>query len=104
MQSGQEATVKTRHGTPDWFKTGKGVQQGYILSHCLFNLYSEYIMRNDRLDKSQAGLKIARRNFNLRYADDTTLMPESEKELKGLLMTVKEESEKDWLETQHSKI
>ena len=92
---GQEATVRTLHGTTDWFKNGKGLQQGYIPSPCLFNLYAEYIMRNARLDKAKAGIKIARRNINnLRYADDTTLMAESEEELKSLLMKVKEESEK----------
>ena len=90
----QEATVRTRHGTTDWFQIGKGIRQGYILSPCLFNLYAEYIMRNARLVEAQAGIKIARRNINnLRYADDTTLMAESEKELKRLLMKVKEENE-----------
>ena len=90
----QEATVRTGHGTTDWFQIGKGVRQGYILSPCLFNLYTEYIMRNAELDEAQAGIKIARRNIsNLRYADKTTLMAESE-ELKSLLMKVKEESEK----------
>ena len=80
----------------DWFKLGKGVHQGCILSHCLFNLYAEYIMRNARLDEAQAGIKISRRNINnFRYADDTTLMAESKEELKSLLMKVKEESEKD---------
>ena len=92
--AGQEATVRTGHGTTDWFQTGKGVHQGCILSPCLFNLYAEYIMRNAELEETQAGIKIARRNINnLRYADDTTLMAESE-ELKSLLMKVKEESEK----------
>ena len=91
----REATVRTRHGTMDWFKTGKGVHQGYILSPCLFTLHAEYIMWNTRLDEPQAGIKIAGRNIkNLRHADDTTLMAESEKELKNLLMKVKEESEK----------
>ena len=91
---GQKATVRTGHGTTDWFQTGKGVHQGCMLSSCLFNLYAEYIMQNTGLDKAQAGIKIARRNINnLRYADDTTLMAESEEELKGLLMKVKEESE-----------
>ena len=86
---------RTGHGTIDWFQIGKGVCQGCILSPCLFNLYAEYIMRNARLDEAQAGIKIARRNIsNLRYADDTTLMAESEEELKSLLMKVKEESEK----------
>ena len=92
---GQEETVRTGHGTTDWFQIGKGVRQGSILSPCLFNLYAEYIMRNAGLHEAQAGIKIARRNINnLRYADDTTLMAESEKELKSLLMKVKEESEK----------
>ena len=91
---GQKATVRTGHGTTDWFQIGKGLCQGYILSPCLFNLYAEYIMRNTRLDESQARIKIARRNINnLRYADDTTLITESEEELKSLLMKVKEESE-----------
>ena len=90
---GQEATVRTRHGKTDWLKIGKGVYQGCILSPCLFNLYTEYIM-NVGLDEVQAGIKISRRNIsNLRYADNTTLMAESE-ELKSLLMKVKEESEK----------
>ena len=90
-----EATVRTLHGTTDWFKIGKGVHQDYILSPCLFNLYAAYIMRNAGLDEAQAGTKIARRNINsLRYADDTTLRAESEEELKSLLMKVKEESEK----------
>ena len=84
----------TGHGTTDWFQIGKAVHQGCILSPCLFNLYVEYIMRNAGLDEAQAGTKIARRNINLRYADDTTLMAESEEELKSLLMKVKEESEK----------
>ena len=92
---GQEATVKTGHETMDWFQVGKGVSQGCILSPCLFNLYSEYIMRNAGLEETQAGIKIAGRNINhLRYADDTTLMSESEEELKSLLMKVKEQSEK----------
>ena len=83
--AGQEATVRTRHGTTDWFQIGKGVRQGCIWSPCLFNLYTEYIMRNTELDEAQAGIKIARRNiYNLRYADDTTLMAESE-ELKNFL-------------------
>uniref|UniRef100_A0A4W2GP76 Reverse transcriptase domain-containing protein n=1 Tax=Bos indicus x Bos taurus TaxID=30522 RepID=A0A4W2GP76_BOBOX len=95
LYAGQEATVRTRHGTTDWFQIGKGVRQGCILSPCLFNLYAEYIMRNAGLEEAQAGIKIARRNINnLRYADDTTLMAESEEELKSLLMKVKEESEK----------
>ena len=91
---GQEATVKTGHGTKDWFQIGKGVRQGYILLPCLFNLYAEYIMRNAGLEEAVAGIKIVGRNINnLRYADDTTLMAESEEELKSLLMK-KEESEK----------
>ena len=95
LYSGQGATVRTGHGTTDWFQIRKGVCQGCILSPCLFNLYAEYIMPNARLDKSQAGMKIARRNINnLRYADNTTLMEEGEEELKSLLMKVKEESEK----------
>ena len=94
LYADQEATVRTGHGTTDWFQTGKGVHQGCILSPCLFNLYAEYIMRNTGLDEAQAGIKIAGRNINnLRYADDTTLMAESEEELKSLLMKVKEESE-----------
>ena len=89
-----EATVRTGHGTTDWFQIGKGVRQGCILSPCLFNLYAEYIMRNAGLEETQAGIKIAGRNVNnLRYADDTTLMAESEEELKSLLMKVKVESE-----------
>ena len=95
LYAGQEATVRTGHGTTDWFQIGKGVCQGYILSACLFNLHAEYIMRNAGLDEAQAGIKIAGRNINhLRYADDTTLMAESEEELKSLLMKVKVESEK----------
>ena len=95
LYADQEATVKTEHGTTDWFQIGKGVHQGCILSLCLFNLYAEYIMRNTGLDEAQAGIKIAGRNINiLRYANDTTLMAESEEELKSLLMKVKEESEK----------
>ena len=94
LYAGQEATVRTGHGTTDWFQIGKGVHQGWILSPCLSNLYAEYITRNVGLDEAQAGIKIAGRNINnLRYADDTTLMTESE-ELKSLLLTVKEESEK----------
>ena len=92
---GQEATVRTGHGRTDWFQIGKGVCQDCILSPCLFNLYAEYIMRNTGLEEAQAGFKIAGRNINnLRYADDTTLMAESEEEIKSLLMKVKEESEK----------
>ena len=91
LYAGQEATVRTGHGTTDWFQTGKGVCQGCTLSPCLFNLYAEYIMRNSGLEEAQAGIKTARRNINnLRYADDTTLMAESEEELKSLLMKVKE--------------
>ena len=99
LYAGQEATVRTGHGTTDSFQIGKGVRQGCILSLCLFNFYAEYIMRNAGLEETQAEIKIARRNINnLRYADDTTLMGESEEELKSLLMKVKEESEK----AQHS--
>ena len=95
VNADQKAIVRTRHGTTDWFQIGKGVHQGCILSPCLFTLYAEYIMRNAGLDEAQAGIKIARRNINnLRYADDTTLMAESEEELKNPLMKVKEESEK----------
>ena len=95
LYAGQEATVRTGHGTADWFQIWKGVCQGCILSPCLFNFYAEYIMRNAGLEETQAGIKIARRNIsNLRYADDTTLMAESEEELKSILMKVKEESEK----------
>ena len=95
LYAGLEATVRTRHGTTDWFQIGKGVRQGCILSSCLFNLYAEYIKRNAGLDEAQAGIKIARRNINnLRYADGITLMAESEEELKSLLMTVREENEK----------
>ena len=92
---GQEATVRTGHGTTDWFQIGEGVHQGCILSSCLFNLYAEYIMRNARLNEAQAGIKIVRRSINnLRYVDDTSLMAESEEGLKSLLMKVKKESEK----------
>ena len=96
LYAGQEATVRTGHGTTDGFQIGKGVHQGCILSPCLFNVYdAEYIMQNARLDEGQAGIKIARRNINnLRFADDTTLIAESEEERKSLLMKVKEESEK----------
>uniref|UniRef100_A0AC11DC46 Uncharacterized protein n=1 Tax=Ovis aries TaxID=9940 RepID=A0AC11DC46_SHEEP len=95
LYAGQEATVRTGHGTTDWFQIGKGVRQGCILSPCLFNFYAEYIMRNAGLEETQAGIKIAERNINnFRYADDTTLMAESEEELKSLLMKVKVESEK----------
>ena len=95
LYAGQEATVRTGHRTTDWFQIGKGVRQGCILSSCLFNFYAEYIMRNAGLDEAQAGIKIAGRNINnLRYADDTILMMAESKELKGLLMKVKEESGK----------
>ena len=95
LYAGQEATVRTGHGTTDWFQRGKGVRQGYRLSRCLFNLYTEYIMTNPGLDETPAGIKIAGKNINhLRYADDTSLMVENEEELKSLLLKVKEESEK----------
>ena len=95
LYAGQEATVRTGHGTTDWFQIGKGVRQGFILSPCLFYLYAEFIMRNAGLDEAQAGIKIPRGNINnLRYADDTTLMAESEEELKSPLMKVKEERKK----------
>ena len=95
LYAGQEATVRTGHGATDWFQIGKGVHQGRILSPCIFNLYAEYIMRNARQEKAQAGIKIAGRNIhNLRYADDTTIMAEREEVLKSLLMKVKDESEK----------
>ena len=95
LYAGQEATVRTGHGTTDWFQIRKGVCQGYILSPCLFNFYAEYIMRNAGLDEAQAGIKIPGRNINnLRYTDNTTLKAESEEKLKSLLMKVKEESEK----------
>ena len=97
LNEGQEATVRTGHGTTDWFQIGKGVHQGCIVSPCLLNLYAEYIMRNARLDEAHAGIKIARRNIsNLRYTDDTTLMAES-KEVKSLLVKMKKESEKPGL-------
>ena len=103
LYAGQEATVRTGHGTTDWFQIGKEVRQGCILSPCLFNLYAEYVMRDAGLEEAQCGTKIARRNINhLRYADDTTLMAESEEELRSLLMKVKEEGEKSWLKAQHS--
>ena len=102
LYAGKEATVRTGHGTKDGFQIGKGVCQGYILSPCLFNLYEEYIRRNAGLEKAQAGIKIARINNNLRYPDDTTLMAESEEDLKSRLMKVKEESGKSWLKAQHS--
>ena len=105
LYAGQKAIVRTKHGTTDWFQIGKGVRQGYTLSSCLFNLYAEYIMRNAGLEEAQAGIKIARRNINnLRYADDTTLMAESEEELKSLLMKVKEKSEKGGLTLNIQKI
>ena len=95
LYSGQEATVRTEHGTMDWFQIGKGLYQGCILSPCLFNLHAEYIMQNARLDEAQTGIKIAGRNiYNLRHADDIALMAESKEDLKSLLMKVKEESEK----------
>ena len=95
LYAGQEATVRTGHGTTDWFQIGKGVHGGCILSPCLFNLYAEYITRNAGLEEAQAGIKIAGRNINnLRYVDDTTLMAENEEKLKSLLMKVKEESKK----------
>ena len=105
LYAGQEGTVRTGHGTTDWFQIGKGVCQGCILSPCLINLYAEYIMRNAGLEEAQAGIKTARRNINnLRYADDTTLMAESEEELNSLLMNVKEESEKVSLKLNSQKI
>ena len=105
LHAGQEATVRTGHGTTDWFQIEKGVHQGCILSPCLFNLYAEYIMRNTGLDEAQARIKIARRNINnLRYADDTTLRAESEEELKSLLLKVKEKSEKVGLKVNIQKI
>ena len=95
LYAGQEATVKTRHGTTDWFQIGKGVCQGSILSPCLFSLYVDYIMKNAGLDEAQAGIKIVRRNINnLRYADDSTFVAESKEKLRRLLMKVKEQSEK----------
>ena len=104
LYAGQEATVRTGHGTTDWFKIGKGVFQGCILSPCLINLYAEYVMRNAGLDETQAGILIAERNINnLRYADDTTSMAESEEELKSLLMKVKEESAKVGLKLKFQK-
>ena len=105
LYAGQEATVRTGHGTTDWFQMGKGICQGCILSPCLFNFYAEYIMRHAGLEESQAGIKIAGRNINnLRYADDTTIMAESEEELKSLLMKVKEESENIGLKCNIQKI
>ena len=105
LYAGQEAIVRTGHGTTDWFQIGKGVCQSCILSPCLFNLYAEYIMQNVGLDEAQAGIKIAGRNINnLRYADDTTLMAESEEELKSCLVKVKEESEKVGLKLNIQKV
>ena len=102
MQVRKQQLELDMHGTTDWFQIGKGVRQGCILSSSLFNFYAEYIMRNVGLEEAQAGIKIARRNINnLRYAEDTTLMAESEEELKSLMMKVKEESE-SWLKAQHS--
>ena len=105
LYAGQEATVRTGHGTTDWFQIGKGVRQGCLLSPCLFNFYAEYIMRNAGLDESQAGIKIAGRNIsNLTYGDDTTHMAEGEEELKSLLMKVKEENEKAGLKVSIQKM
>ena len=105
LYAGQETTVSNRHGTTDWFQIGKGVCQSCILSPCLFNLYAQYIMQNTRMDEAQAGIKIAGRNINnLKYADDTTLMAESEEELKSLLMKVKEEKEKVGLKLKFRKL
>ena len=105
LYAGQGATVRTGHITMDWFQIGKGVHQGCILSPCLFNLYAEYIMQNATLDESQAVIKISGRKINnLRYADDTTLMAESEEELKNFLMRVKEESEKAFLKLNIQKL
>ena len=105
LYASQEATVRIGHGTTDWFQIGKGGRQGCMLSPCIFNLYAEYIMRNTGLDEAQAGIKIARKNINnLRYADDTTLMAESEEELTSLLMIVKEESEKVHLKLKFRKL
>ena len=103
LYAGREATVRTGHGTTDWFQIGKGVRQGCILSPCLFNLYAEYIMRNAGLEEAQDGIKIAGRNINnLRYADDTTLMAESEEELKKPLDESERGEWKSWLKAQHS--
>ena len=102
LYAGQEVKVRTGHGTTDWFQIGTGVNQGCILSPCLFNFYAEYIMRNARLDETQAGIKIAWRNINnLRYADDTTLMTENEEDLKKLLDESERGERKTWLKTQH---
>ena len=104
LYAGQEATVRTKHGKTDWFQIWKGLHQSCILSPCLFSLYAEHMMQNAELDESQAGIKITGRNINnLRYADDTTLMAETEEELKSLLMRVKEENGKSQLKTQHPK-
>ena len=104
LHAGQETTVRTAHGITGWFQIRKGVHQGCILSPCLFNLYAEYIMRNAGLEETQAGIKISGRNINnLRYADDTTLMVESEEELKSLLMKVKLESEWHLVPSLHGK-
>ena len=104
LYAGQEATVRTRHETTDWFQIGKGVCQGCILSPCFFNLYMEYIMRNARLDEAEGGIMIGGRNIsNLRYADDTIPLAESKEELKFLMMKMKEKRGKSWLKTQHSK-
>ena len=104
LYPGQKATVRTGHGTTNWFQIGKGVRQGCVLSPCLFKFYAESTIWNARLNEAQAGIEIARRNIsNLRYAYDTTLMAESEEELKSLLIRVKEENEKSWLKTLHSK-
>ena len=105
LYAGQETTVRTGHGTTDWFQIGKGVHQGCILSPCLFSFYTEYIMRNAGLDEAQDGIKIARKNINnLRYADDTNLMAETEEEQKSLLMKMKEESEKVGLKSTFRKL
>ena len=105
LYAGQESTVRTGHGTTDWLQIGKGVHQGCIVSSCLFNFYAEYIMRNAGLEEAQAGMKFARRNIhNFRYADDTTLMADSEEELKSFLMKVKVESEKVGLKLNIQKI
>ena len=105
LYAGQETTVRTRHGTTDWFKIGKGVRQGCMWSSCLFNLHAEHIMQNSRLDEAQAGIKIARRNINnLRYTDDTTLLAENKEVLKSLLMRVIEENEKAGLKLNMNKL
>ena len=105
LYAGQDATIRTRHGTTDWFQIGQGIPQDCILSPCLFNFYTEYIMRNAGLDEAQAGFKIAGRNINnLRYADDTTLIAESEEKLKSHLMKVKEENEKAGLKLNFQKL